>query len=134
MTDVNALFSALRIEQDGLERDDLLNALEYWVEQMRRELRIADDLADKAAKAIAPEFALSPSDGGGVDTHHAIKDMAAEIERLRAALEAVAPAIRAAAMEEAAKIVDALFSHANGPMHVYEADVAAAIRAAKETA
>lgn len=32
------------------------------------------------------------------------------------------------------QIADALLSHANGPLHVYEMDVGAAICAAKETA
>lgn len=86
MTDIDDLIEAIRAEQDGLERDNLLNAVEDWIAQMRRDLRIADSLADQAAKAIPSEFAPSPSDGGGVDTHHAIKDMAAEIERLRAEL------------------------------------------------
>ena len=35
MTDTNALFSALRVEQDGLERDDLLNTLESHIERQR---------------------------------------------------------------------------------------------------
>lgn len=34
-------------------------------------------------QAIPDEFKLSPTDGGGVDTHFAIVDMAKEIERLR---------------------------------------------------
>jgi hypothetical protein len=43
-TDINALFSALRVEQDGLERDDLLNALEWHVERLR------DDIIEKTVQ------------------------------------------------------------------------------------
>lgn len=62
--------------------------------------------------------------------------------KMRAAIEAVAPAVRAAAMEEAAKIADDKASSSVpraldnddywGP--VYRKRIAAAIRSAKETA
>lgn len=61
-----------------------IRAAEAEIDRLRENLRRADALADQAAKAIPLEFALSPSDGGGVDTHHAVEDMAAELERLRA--------------------------------------------------
>lgn len=78
VTDINALMQQLR---SGFEGG--LAVLDEF-DRVCADLRRADDLADQAWKALPREFALSPSDGGGVETHHAIKDMAAEIERLRA--------------------------------------------------
>ena len=65
---------------------DTIHALATEVLESRAEIAAKDAEIERAWRAIPARFALSPSDGGGIDTHRAIEDMAAEIAWLLEAL------------------------------------------------
>ena len=69
------------------EAADTIHALATEVVESRAALAAKDAEIERAWRAIPARFALSPSDGGGgIDTHRAIEDMAAEIAWLLEAL------------------------------------------------
>lgn len=88
---IDAVTAALKFGLDKgtgparLDRESV-RALINEIERLRARDEQHYRSVKQAWQAIPDEFKLSPTDGGGIDEHLAIADMAKEIERLRANL------------------------------------------------